>query len=49
MDIEKRRKIAAILRVLGNADHPLGSSAISRKLADRGINLRERMVRNYLV
>jgi len=48
MDIEKRRKIAAILRVLANSDSPLGSSAISSTLAEMGINLRERMVRNYL-
>ena len=48
MDIEKRRKIAAILRVLANSDNPLGRSAISSRLAEMGVNLRERMVRNYL-
>ncbi len=48
MEIEKRRKIAAILRVLANSDGPLGSSAISGKLAEMGISLRQRMVRNYL-
>jgi len=48
MDINKQRKIAAILRILAQSDHPMGSSTISRQLNNVGIDLRDRMVRYYL-
>jgi len=48
MDIDAQRKIAAILRVLAEADKPLGSTKIARELRQRGIDLQGRMVRYYL-
>ena len=48
MDIAAQRKIVAILKVLHETGQPLGSSAISRQLSNWGIDLQERMVRNYL-
>lgn len=49
MDIDAQRKMMAILRVIGQHGPAVGSSAISRHLAEWGLDLRERMVRNYLV
>jgi HTH-type transcriptional regulator, global nitrogen regulator NrpRI len=43
-----RRKIATILKVLDEADHPLGSTKIARSLRLLGIHIDPRMVRNYL-
>jgi repressor of nif and glnA expression len=40
--------IAAILRILDEAGRPLGSTKIARSLRVVGIDLAERMVRNYL-
>lgn len=48
MDITAQRKIVAILKVLKENNQPLGSTAIGRHLADWGIDLRDRMIRNYL-
>ncbi len=48
MDIDARRKMGAILRVLDRSESPLGSALISRKLAESGVELCERMVRYYL-
>ncbi len=48
MDVDARRKIAAILRVLAEAGRPLGSTRIARELRLRGIDLKQRMVRYYL-
>lgn len=48
MDIATQRKIMAILKVLQKRGGSMGSAAISRDLANWGIDLRERMVRNYL-
>jgi len=48
LDIDARRKIAAILRVLDAAERPLGSTRIARELARRGVDLKGRMVRYYL-
>lgn len=48
MDINTKRKILAILKVLLRNNKPMGSAAISRCLGEWGIDLQERMVRNYL-
>ena len=48
MDIAAQRKIVAILKVLQENDRPMGSAAISRLLSQAGIDLQERMIRNYL-
>jgi HTH-type transcriptional regulator, global nitrogen regulator NrpRI len=48
VQISGRRKIASILKVLDEAEHPLGSTKIARALQAIGIDLEERMVRNYL-
>ena len=48
MDVDKQRKIAAILHILAQAGRPLGSTTISKQLLNVGIALRERMVRYYL-
>jgi repressor of nif and glnA expression len=48
VDISTKRKIMAILKVLQSHGDSMGSAAISRDLANWGIDLRERMVRNYL-
>ncbi len=48
MNLESQRKIAAILRVLDEAGRPLGSTRIARGLRAAGIDLKQRMVRNYL-
>ena len=45
---DSQRKIAAILRVLEDAGRPLGSTKIARGLRLAGIDLEQRMVRNYL-
>jgi len=45
-DVE--RKITAILKVLSDADDPLGGRVISRRLKDRGVDLNERTVRYHL-
>jgi hypothetical protein len=46
--MDNQRKIAAILRVLDEAGRPLGGSKIARRLRLAGIDLEQRMVRNYL-
>jgi HTH-type transcriptional regulator, global nitrogen regulator NrpRI len=48
MDIDSQRKRAAILRVIADAGGPVGSSKIAEELGLQGIDLKERMVRNYL-
>ena len=48
MDIDKKRKMVAILRILNQAEKPLGSDGISEQLINLGFNLRARMVRYYL-
>jgi len=48
VDLDVQRKTMAILRVINQYGPALGSSAISRHLAEWGLDLRERMVRNYL-
>lgn len=48
MDIDVQRKRAAILRVIADAGGPVGSSKIAEELSLQGIDLKERMVRNYL-
>lgn len=48
MSLDSQRKIAAILRILGEAGRPLGSTKIARDLRAAGFDLRQRMVRNYL-
>jgi len=48
MHADRGHTIAAILRVLDEAGRPLGSTKIARALRIVGIDLAERMVRNYL-
>lgn len=48
MDATKNRTINSILRVLADAGEPLSSEAISLELRELGVDLRSRMVRNYL-
>ena len=48
MNADGRRKMTAILRVLDEAGKPLGSTKIARSLRVIGIDLEQRMVRNYL-
>ena len=48
MDLDARRKKAAILSVIAEAGSPLGSSKIAEELKRRGIVLKGRMVRYYL-
>jgi HTH-type transcriptional regulator, global nitrogen regulator NrpRI len=45
---DSQRKIATILRVLDEAGQPLGSTKIAQRLRARGIDIEQRMVRNYL-
>lgn len=47
-DHEVERKVVAILKVLTEASHPLGSIAIARALKDQGIILSDRAVRYHL-
>ena len=48
MNINKQRKIAAILSVLKESGKPIGSNIISERLIGMGFDLRERMIRYYL-
>jgi HTH-type transcriptional regulator, global nitrogen regulator NrpRI len=48
MNINKQRKIAAILSVLKESGKPIGSNIISERLISMGFDLRERMIRYYL-
>lgn len=48
MDITTKRKIVSILQVLNEHGRPLGSGAISQRLRDDGLDLKERMIRYYL-
>jgi len=48
VSLETQRKIAAILQALDQAGQPLGSTRIARVLQAVGIDLEQRMVRNYL-
>ncbi|MBE3123587.1 MAG: hypothetical protein IMZ65_02155, partial [Planctomycetes bacterium] len=48
MSLDSQRKIAAILRVLDEAGRPLGGAKLARGLQRAGIQLEQRMVRNYL-
>jgi HTH-type transcriptional regulator, global nitrogen regulator NrpRI len=45
---DSQRKTTAILRVLDEAGRPLGSTKIAHRLRSVGIDLEQRMVRNYL-
>ena len=46
--IEVQRKRTNILRILDEAGRPLGGTKIARLLREAGIDLKQRMVRNYL-
>lgn len=46
--LDSQRKMAGILRILEDAGQPLGSTKIARALRAAGIDLKQRMVRNYL-
>jgi hypothetical protein len=48
VDITSQRKIVSILKILTDAGKPLGGTRIAAKLQDVGIDLSQRMVRNYL-
>jgi hypothetical protein len=48
VNLDSQRKITAIMRVLEEAGRPLGSTKIARGLHLLGIDLEQRMVRNYL-
>ena len=48
MSKDRRQVMAAILRVLDEAGRPAGSTRIARSLRAAGIDLEQRMVRNYL-
>ena len=48
MNIETKRKMAAILQILQQSGNPVGSSLLAKKLKEIGINLKPRMIRNYL-
>ncbi len=48
MHADRRQTIVAILRVLDEAGRPLGATKVARSLRVVGIDLAERMVRNYL-
>jgi len=48
-NLDHQRKLVAILRVLAQEARPLGSTELSRKLDELGIDLGERMIRNYLL
>jgi len=48
VNLDSQRKIVTILRVLDEAGRPLGSTKIARALRLAGIDLEQRMVRNYL-
>lgn len=48
MSKDRRPIIAAILRILDEAGRPAGSTRIARALRAAGIDLDQRMVRNYL-
>lgn len=48
MHADRGHTIAAILRILEEAGRPLGSTKIARGLRVVGVDLAERMVRNYL-
>ncbi len=48
MDAAKNKTNNAILRVLADAGEPISSDAISLELRELGVDLRSRMVRNYL-
>ncbi len=48
IDIKTRRKMVAILRVLHDAQRPLGGERIAEELRLSGTDLCERTVRNYL-
>lgn len=47
-DPEVERRVVAILKVLSESPHPLGSIAIARELESQGINLSDRAVRYHL-
>jgi repressor of nif and glnA expression len=48
MDITAKRKIVSILKVLSDAENPLGGTRIAQRLQEFGVDLSQRMVRNYL-
>ncbi len=48
MDITFKRKIVSILKVLSDAEKPMGGTRIARGLQEYGFDLSQRMVRNYL-
>jgi HTH-type transcriptional regulator, global nitrogen regulator NrpRI len=45
---DSQRKTTAILRVLDETGRPLGSTKLAQRLRSLGIDLEQRMVRNYL-
>ena len=48
MELETRRKVIGVLRILEEGGRPMGSLVIGRRLGELGFDLKDRMVRNYL-
>jgi len=48
MDIDRQRKISAILKILSEGGRPMGSAKIAEELQMLGVDLKQRMVRYYL-
>src|SRR4030042_4607333 len=48
MDRNYRRRVVSVLRILSDAAKPIGGERIAQKLSEYGVDLSQRMVRNYL-
>jgi len=48
MDINFKRKVVSILKILSDAEKPMGGTRIAQRLQEFGFDLSQRMVRNYL-
>ena len=48
MDSTYQRKIVSVLNILADAGKPLGGTRIAQRLQEYGVDLSQRMVRNYL-
>ena len=48
MEKKYQRKIVSVLKILADAEKPLGGTRIAKRLEEYGFDLSQRMVRNYL-
>jgi repressor of nif and glnA expression len=48
MEKKYQRKIVSVLKILSDAEKPLGGTRIAKRLEEYGFDLSQRMVRNYL-